>query len=141
MDNFVVNVFQKLDVDVILQELKQTSGATYDIHKHELVHDTTGYGVALSGYERDIPNFSMCRNMLLSHILIYLFGATSKRYYPVLSVLKDKPTLKLGLWLDSGNLYFDVTENIPDLQTALVEAANRKQKAIWDCANKQVIYI
>jgi hypothetical protein len=47
----------------------------------------------------------------------------------------------IGLWIDNGYLYIDVSDYYMDKHTALIEAQKLNQKAIFDWKNKESIYL
>ena len=51
----------------------------------------------------------------------------------------DKHDYYIGLWVDDGMLYVEVSEHIADIDYAVDEGQRRNQKCIWDWANSTTI--
>lgn len=49
--------------------------------------------------------------------------------------------LYLGLWIDNGLIYMEISKRIASKKQALKEAKERKQLAIYDNKNNESIYI
>jgi hypothetical protein len=56
-------------------------------------------------------------------------------------IIKDKNNMFIGLWLDSGIMYIDISININDKVEALEFAKYNKQLAIYDIVNNDSIYL
>jgi hypothetical protein len=47
----------------------------------------------------------------------------------------------LGAWIENGNVYLDISNNIPSLFPAIIEAVKNKQVAIYDVTNDKSLYL
>lgn len=56
-------------------------------------------------------------------------------------IIKDNNNLYIGLWLDGGIMYIDISINIIDKMEALEFAKYNKQLAIYDLINNDSIYL
>ena len=56
-------------------------------------------------------------------------------------IIKDSKNLFIGLWLDSGIMYIDISINIEDRAEALEFAKKNKQLAIYDLVNNDSLYL
>lgn len=56
-------------------------------------------------------------------------------------IIKDNNNLFIGLWLDGGIMYVDISINIEDKTDALEFAKRNKQLAIYDLINNDSIYL
>lgn len=56
-------------------------------------------------------------------------------------IIKDKNNMYIGLWLDSGIMYIDISINIIDKVEALEFGKYNKQLAIYDLVNNDSIYL
>lgn len=56
-------------------------------------------------------------------------------------IIKDNKDLFIGLWLDGGIMYVDISINIKDKIDALEFAKRNKQLAIYDLENNDSIYL
>lgn len=56
-------------------------------------------------------------------------------------IIKNKNNMYIGLWLDSGIMYIDISINIQDKTEALEFAKYNKQLAIYDIINNDSIYL
>ena len=57
------------------------------------------------------------------------------------AIIKNNNNLFIGLWLDGGIMYVDVSINIKDKAEALEFAKRNKQLAIFDLINNDSIYL
>lgn len=57
------------------------------------------------------------------------------------ATIKDSKDLYIGLWLDGGIMYIDISINIKDKVEALEFAKYNKQLAIYDLVNNDSIYL
>lgn len=57
------------------------------------------------------------------------------------AIIKDNDNLFIGLWLDGGIMYIDLSININDKIDALELAKKNKQLAIYDLVNNDSIYL
>lgn len=56
-------------------------------------------------------------------------------------IIKDNNNMYIGLWLDSGIMYIDISININDKVEALEFGKYNKQLAIYDIVNNDSIYL
>lgn len=56
-------------------------------------------------------------------------------------IIKDSNNMYIGLWLDSGIMYIDISINISDKVEALEFGKYNKQLAIYDLASNDSIYL
>ena len=104
--------------------VKHNDGATIDASTGDIALLNAGYMVSLAGYE---TKTTLRR---LSYRLV--------RYY--LKEAKKRGAF-LGLWLDGGALYVDISVNIALLGEAVIKARDNKQLAIYDVKNAVSIYL
>ena len=57
------------------------------------------------------------------------------------TIIKDNKDLYIGLWLDNGIMYVDISINIEDRAEALEFGKKNKQLAIYDLTNNDSIYL
>lgn len=58
-----------------------------------------------------------------------------------IELLLFSETLYIGFWINEGNLYIDLVENIQDFEEAYEKGFDRAQIAIYDCVNQKDITI
>lgn len=112
-----------------LEEIKriiENKGATLtkDLKKASL---TSGYMVSLEGAESQVQGDDY--NEIMKAI-------ESKQ-----EIIQDRDNLYIGLWLDNGIMYIDVSINIKDKVDALEFGKYNKQLAIYDLMNNDSIYL
>ena len=56
-------------------------------------------------------------------------------------IIKDNSELYIGLWVDDGMMYIDVSINISDKVESLEFAKKNKQLAIYDLENDKSLYL
>ena len=88
---------------------------------------TSGYMVSLEGAESQVRGDDY--NEIIKAI-------ESKQ-----EIIKDRDNLYIGLWLDSGIMYIDVSINIINKVDALEFGKYNKQLAIYDLVNNNSIYL
>ena len=69
------------------------------------------------------------------------YNAIKKAIEEKQTIIKDNTNLFIGLWLDSGIMYIDISINIIDKVEALEFAKKNKQLAIYDLINNDSIYL
>lgn len=108
--------------DLVKLAIKE-NGATYNPQSHEL-NPSVGYMVSLKGFERKASEL------------------TEDEIFAFLLEHQDRltPTNYIGIWKD-GIWYLDISIHILDLDLAMKVAEKNEQIAIWDCANKEAIYL
>lgn len=111
-----------------IKELKKyialTGGATLDAYTGSVALLHNGYMVSVKGYERKL-RLSNLNNRLLG------------RY---VKIAKQQNAF-IGLWLDEGVLYIDISVCISDLHEAIITATANEQLAIYDLKNAVSIYL
>ena len=88
---------------------------------------TTGFMVSLEGAESQIKGDD--------------YNAIKKAIEEKQEIIKDNKNLFIGLWLDGGIMYVDISININDKVEALEFAKKNKQLAIYDLKNNDSIYL
>lgn len=114
-----------LSLASLYKKLKENKGFTID--KELTEYNGNGYAVALQGKETQVLE----TDLDLDH-----FADLVVRYMERL-----EKNQKLGCWIDSGKVYFDVSEVIDDLSKAIKTGIERKQIGIFDFNTFQTIYL
>jgi hypothetical protein len=93
----------------------------------DLARPTTGYMVSLTGYETVVP-LSVINDRIVTDIM-YTYDAIVRDLQ-----LNCDNVLYVGVWLDgdTNKVYFDISENVLDLETALAIGKARRQISIFD---------
>jgi hypothetical protein len=93
----------------------------------DLARPTTGYMVSLTGYETVVP-LSVINDRIVTDIM-YTYDAIVRDLQ-----LTCGNVLYVGVWLDgdTNKVYFDISENVLDLETALAIGKARRQISIFD---------
>lgn len=97
---------------------------TKDLKKAELKR---GYMVSLEGTESQVAGND--------------YQAIKKAIEEKQAIIQDSKNLYIGLWLDGGIMYVDISININDKIEALEFAKKNKQLAIYDLVNNDSIYL
>lgn len=97
---------------------------TKDLKKAELKR---GYMVSLEGTESQVTGND--------------YQAIKKAIEEKQAIIQDSKNLYIGLWLDGGIMYVDISININDKIEALEFAKKNKQLAIYDLVNNDSIYL
>jgi len=106
----------------LLDLLRSNKGFTAT-HKGTPINYALGYIVSREGYETKIDANDISK-----------IEKTIKGY----SELAKEQHANIGAWLDGEHVYIDLSERIFDRALAFRYAAERKQKAIYNCKTKQV---
>lgn len=109
----------------LTNEIALKGGVSYNLNTGEM-NPSTGFMVSFAGFEK---------------VVIYVDESILKQYIAKHSVELSKPNSFLGVWYDGRNYVLDVSENILEKRDAMFWAIVRKQKAIWDCAKQDEIYV
>lgn len=104
-----------------------TNGGSYNITTGEY-NPTDGYMVSLPYNELVINADDLCASVLSEYIM-----NNAKLLY------SDKNFV--GLWIDNGKAYIDVSVKYNDLETACYVGILNDQKAIYDNANAVAIHL
>ena len=112
----------KRQYKAILNYLNEFDGATIDATTGNIALLDAGYMVSLAGYEKQVKKPS--------------FRALNKA-----QKIAQQNGGFLGLWLDAGTLYIDVSVCVDTIQTAFMLGRKNEQKAIYDNNAKMSIYL
>ena len=111
--------------DKMIKEILKNGGATLDVNYNNF-NASTGYMVSLYGYEVKID--------------INDIEAIKKEIENKKEIAK-KVNGYVGLWVDNGLMFIDISKHIIDYNRALEVARNNKQLAIYDLKNDKSIYL
>jgi hypothetical protein len=115
-----------MDRRKLFESLLANGGLTLD-RELSPIEFNSGFQVSLPGLETQLPlEVSSFRNFC------FLLTEYQSASFPGASI---------GLWIDSGVIYFDLSEWIPDRESAIHLGENRRQIAVWDWENKSAIQI
>ncbi len=109
----------------LLSLAESNKGATYNVNTGE-INPSVGYMVATEGNE--------FVSGMLTHDVV-------KDYVNSHSSALSQPNAYLGIWWDGMNWVLDVSEIFEEKRNAIFFGIIRKQRAIWDNANKKEIAI
>lgn len=98
--------------------IRKNNGASYNPTTGEL-NPRTGHMVSLKGYEWVIDLTSFGEMTLAGYV-----SAVSEHLTPATFI---------GVWIQGGKVYFDLSEHVESLYDACLKGIMRSQKAIWDC--------
>ncbi len=123
-------IYLCMNIQTLKQILDSNGGITLNADG-TVFSPEQGFSVAYSkGWEKQFDNVS---DALLAYIEHYKTNA---------SVFNKVGTnIKVGLWVDNGVIYLDLSEYVPELGKAKFLAKKRKQLAIFDFQTKQSIYL
>ena len=109
-----------------IKRIIENGGATLtsELKKAELVN---GFMVSLEGTESQVKGED--------------YQAIIKAIEEKQEIIKDNKNLFIGLWLDDGIMYVDISININDKIDALEFGKKNKQLAIYDLENNDSIYL
>lgn len=109
-----------------IKRIIENGGATLtsELKQAEL---TRGFMVSLEGAESQVQGND--------------YQAIIKAIEEKQNIIKDNDNLYIGLWLDGGIMYIDLSINIQDKTEALEVAKRNKQLAIYDLINNDSIYL
>ena len=110
----------------LIKEIIKNGGATLtkDLKKAEL---KSGYMVSLEGAESKVKKDD--------------YKAIIKAIEDKKEIIKDNSDLYIGLWVDNGMMYIDISININDKVEALEFGKKNKQFAIYDLENDKSLYL
>jgi hypothetical protein len=113
-----------LNAQNLFAQITRNGGATISLEGSE---PTSGYAVAVAPHRCSItPLFCSDASTLVSWISNNLEFLSRSDHY-------------VGAWLDSGELYLDITVVLDSLSAALALAAEKEQLAIFDLATLEEI--
>lgn len=110
----------KIDIKKIISE----GGATLNKHGEDFINNE-GFMVSLFGAEFKTTDEETAKNKIEEY----------------LEKIQTEEGLFVGVWLDEGEVYVDLSIHILDYNTALEVARNNKQKAIFNLKDKTSIYL
>ena len=122
--NEVKKAMNNKQLKAIKNHISTTGGATLDARGLDITTLKRGYMVSVKGFE-------------FKTSLEALDKRTLERYQ---KIAQSKGAF-VGLWLDAGVLYVDISKNIMQLNTALGLAKSNEQLAIFDNAKGASIYL
>lgn len=111
----------------ILRYVQKHGGMTYRLYRGIARHKT-GYYVSLKDYEKKIPYPELSVETIQDYI---------QDNWSIL----DLSSVYLGIWVDHGTVYFDVSKWVSNEKEALYFAQRQEQTAIWDCKNRRTLEI
>ncbi|MEU3599653.1 hypothetical protein ABZ714_13145 [Streptomyces sp. NPDC006798] len=88
----------------------------------------TGFMVATPGYEKVIKGWDGSTATIASFVTEHILEVSTSN------------TLWFGSWMEGGDLYLDISENIADMREALNAGRCRGEISIWDCELGKVVY-
>ena len=112
-----------MNLTKVLETAIANNGISYSISTGNY-NVTTGYMVSIQGQEWKVSTIN--DDILKFYVKHHL------------NELWDKDRF-LGIWLNKGQWYLDVSVNVEDLDEALRLGKNNNQIAIWDCAKAEEI--
>ena len=109
-----------------IKEIIKNGGSTLtkNLNKAEL---KKGYMVSLEGAESKVKSDN--------------YTAIIKAIEEKQELIKDTSELYIGLWVDNGFVYIDISINISDKVEALEFGKKNKQLAIYDVVNDKSLYL
>lgn len=116
-----------MNLQKFLSEVLRNNGGSYNITTGES-NPTDGYMVSLPNHELVIDANDLCTNVLREYIIDNAEELSSNESF-------------VGLWIDNGNAYLDVSTKYNDLETACYIGILSDQKAIYDNANAVAIHL
>ena len=87
---------------------------------------TTGYMVSLPDHETILP-LAVASDSLVETIVDNYKSIAGEHY--------------VGAWVDDNKIYFDVSENVAERETAIMLGRERKQLGIFDLSSFETIYL
>lgn len=113
------------DIMGVLKRIQKAGGDSISLN--DLTRPTSGYMVAPSkSTERIIPKDKLSKQAVESYIDDF-------------HGLLGQPGNHLGAWVDDGDVYLDVSRNVPKQWKAKRDAVKADQEAIWDMMNMRGI--
>ena len=112
-----------MNLQKIIDLAIENGGASYSIVSGDY-NPNKGYMVSYVGCETITSVLTL--DILVKYIKHYIDYLSTSDVY-------------VGIWLNDGNWYLDISENVSDKDEAIKVARLRKQIAIWDCENNKEI--
>ena len=116
-----------MNLQTFLSEVLKNNGGSYNITTGES-NPTDGYMVSLPNNELVIDADDLCATMLSEYIIGNAEELSSDKSF-------------VGLWIDNGKAYIDVSVKYDDIETACYVGILNDQKAIYDNANAVAIHL
>ena len=116
-----------MNLQTFLSEVQKNNGGSYNITTGES-NPTNGYMVSLPNNELVIDANDLCTTMLSEYIMTNIEELCSDKSF-------------VGLWIDNGKAYLDVSVKYNDIETACYVGILSDQKAIYDNANAVAIHL
>lgn len=118
-------------------------GASYQIETGE-INPSDGYMVSLQGYESivDVPiGMNEWQSAVLSYLLKRVKRIDESSDITLVGLLVENIDLYLGAWLKDNKLFFDISQKVPDYETAIKLGNERNQIAIFDNVLQESFYL
>jgi hypothetical protein len=116
-----------MNLQTFLSEVLKNNGGSYNITTGES-NPTDGYMVSLPNNELFINADDLCATVLSEYIINNAEELSSNESF-------------VGLWIDNGKAYLDVSYKYNDIETACYVGIISDQKAIYDNANAVAIHL
>jgi hypothetical protein len=116
-----------MNLQTFLSEVLKNNGGSYNITTGES-NPTDGYMVSLPNNELVIDANDLCATVLSEYIINNAEELSSNESF-------------VGLWIDNGKAYLDVSVKYNDIEAACYVGILSDQKAIYDNANAVAIHL
>jgi hypothetical protein len=116
-----------MNLQTFLSEVLKNNGGSYNITTGES-NPTDGYMVSLPNNELVIDANDLCATVLSEYIINNAEELSSNESF-------------VGLWIDNGKAYLDVSVKYNDIEAACYVGILSDQKAIYDNANVVAIHL
>lgn len=116
-----------MNLQKFLSEVLKNNGGSYNITTGES-NPTNGYMVSLPDNELVMDADDLCATVLSEYIINNADELSSDESF-------------VGVWIDNGKAYLDVSIRYNDLETACYVGILSDQKAIYDNANAVAIHL
>ena len=116
-----------MNLQTFLSEALKNNGGSYNITTGES-NPTDGYMVSLPNNELVIDADDLCATVLSEYIMTNIEELCSDKSF-------------VGLWIDNGKAYLDVSVKYNDIEAACYVGILNDQKAIYDNANAVAIHL
>ena len=112
--------------DIILNAIKK-GGATLDKY-YQPINQKKGFMVSLANHETTF-NINTDINIIINKVQEYQ------------KLIKSKQHHFIGLWVNNGTIYLDISKHFQDKQNAVSFGIDNNQLAIYDLKNDKSIYL